>query len=193
MLSGYAQSILHGALTSPDCAPVASLISAWGTARRQDASRGIAAASQHQKASCRQRSDVSDARLSSSPAPVSPHSGGFPSSGEGEVSSRASPCQFPRDVHREDRVDSNRTALSSAGIGASDVASEDFNGSQIKDAAAAGAAEAVGGFGSVPHPDLSLPSARRFSSRLLAAWRKSRRRIVKEKRVGQRGGGRVLD
>ncbi|PHJ25454.1 pik3r4 kinase-related protein (incomplete catalytic triad) [Cystoisospora suis] len=176
------QSILHGALTSPDCAPVAALISAWGTARRQDASRGIVAVSQHQKASRRQRSDVPDVRLPSSPPPVSPHSGGFPSSSERKVSSRTSPRHFSRDVHREDWVDSTGTALSSAGTGVSDGSSRDFSGTQMKDAAAAGAAEAVGGFGSVPHPDLSLPSARRFSSRLLAVWRKSRRRIVKEKR-----------
>lgn len=180
------QSILHGALTSPDCAPVAALISAWSAARRQEAARGVEAALQDEKSERRRSSDVSATRLSSSSAAgLPPQSQLVPDSAR-RVSGSSPRCP-PVDSHADGSA-RNKPAPLSTVSGVSEHSLEDPSGASLEEAAAAGAAEAVGGFGVVPHPDLSLPSARRFSSRLLAVWKRSRLRTVTEKRVGKHTG-----
>ncbi|PFH34015.1 hypothetical protein BESB_071670, partial [Besnoitia besnoiti] len=170
------QSILHGALTSPNCTAVATLVSAWSSSRRREALAGSAAAASVLGTAYRDPSEVLSAppsRVSLSAPSLAAAAGGVRPSLDGLEGAPLGDAASPPAQRK------------GGGVQAREAARE-------AEAAATGAAAAVGGFSEVPHPDLSLDSARRFSTKLLALWKKSRALAV-EKRLAAADVARELE
>ncbi|KFH02402.1 PIK3R4 kinase-related protein (incomplete catalytic triad) [Toxoplasma gondii VAND] len=189
------QCILHSAVTSPDCSAVAALVGAWGASRRREAAAAVAAAASVFQ-SLPSSSSSADSSLASPPCSSSRLA--FPKNDTRHLLGHPPVDSAPAQPRVEAPTGAIRTSPEAFGdtSGAASLASqfatalpaarpagtgaEADKGWKEREAAARGAAEAVGGFGEVPHPDLSLDSARRFSARLLLLWRKSGRLAVEK-------------
>ncbi|CBZ55002.1 putative PIK3R4 kinase-related protein (incomplete catalytic triad) [Neospora caninum Liverpool] len=202
------QCILHSAITSPECSAVAALVGAWGESRRREASAAAGAAASVFQSRLSVHSGSQTPPGAASPCLHLFHGACQEKAGLGSLLGQqpADASHAPPRVERpgrrprpapdasgafsaSEKLDcllASPSASTRAGALDGD-APEAGEGRRVagdlrerEAAAATGAAEAVGGFGAVPHADLSLQSARRFSARLLQLWRKSRRLAVEK-------------